>query len=168
GDGFENGTINRVLLPEFKRWVIPSDLINGSWEDSWSNSEHMLRLANGSFIEFKSYDQELQKHAGTSRHFIHFDEEPPQSIFAESMSRLIDTSGSWWMTMTPLNGMNWVYDDLYLPGLAKKIKDLLVVQVISLENPHIDSEALETLFAHLSEEEKRQRINGEFAERGGR
>src|SRR5690606_2929637 len=83
GDGFENGTINRVLLPEFKRWVIPSDLINGSWEDSWSNSEHMLRLANGSFIEFKSYDQELQKHAGTSRHFIHFDEEPPQSIFAE-------------------------------------------------------------------------------------
>lgn len=168
GDGFDNGTINEVLIPTFKRWIIPSDLVGGSWEDSWNNREHTLTFDNGSFIEFKSYDQDIQKHAGTSRHFIHFDEEPPQSIFAESMLRLVDTDGSWWMTMTPLNGMNWVYDELYKKGKDGELREMLVVEVVSTENPYVSESALEILLATLSDEEREQRQLGKFAERGGK
>src|SRR5699024_8217119 len=111
---------------------------------------------------------EIQKHAGTSRHFAHFDEEPPQGIFIETMMRLVDTKGSWWMTMTPLNGMNWVYDDLYLPGIEGEIKNLLVLEVESTDNPYVTEEALEMALGNASEEEREQRIRGKFAERGGK
>lgn len=168
GDGFENGTVNEVLIPTVKRWILPSDLINGSWEDSFRNADHTLTLANGSFLEFKSYDQEMQKHAGTSRHFIHFDEEPPESIFAESMMRLVDTNGDWWITMTPLNGMNWVYEDFYEPNEEGKLKNIFIVEVASTDNPHVNKEVLDDLMQNMDPEEVQQRVEGKFAQKGGK
>ena len=40
-----------------------------------------------------SSDQDLQKFAGTSRHFVHFDEEPPEPVYEECRARLVDTNG---------------------------------------------------------------------------
>jgi phage terminase large subunit-like protein len=108
--------IEKIVIPELCRWIPPSDLINGSWEDSYSRSLRTLTLSNGSTAELMSYDQKLEKFAGTSRHWIHFDEEPPKDIFTECRMRLVDTAGCWYMTMTPVNGMTWVYDDVYIPG----------------------------------------------------
>lgn len=167
GDGFDDGTINDVLIPTFKRWVIPSDLINGSWEDSWTEREKTLTFENGSFIEFKSYGQDIQKHAGTSRHFLHFDEEPPQNIYIENLLRIVDTQGSWWMTMTPLNGMNWVYDELYQPGLEGKLRDVDVIEVSMLDNPYIQQDSIDVLLQNISKEDREQRVSGKFAEKGG-
>src|SRR6266540_6414928 len=31
---FKNGW-NKIIMPQLKQWIPPSDLINGSWEDSW-------------------------------------------------------------------------------------------------------------------------------------
>lgn len=169
GDGFDNGTVNQVLIPTMQRWILPSDLKNGSWEDSYSRGDHKLTLENGSFIEFKSYDQPIQKHAGTSRHFIHFDEEVPNSIFIESMLRLVDTSGSWWMTMTPLNGMNWVYDEIYAPWKENKLNknDIFIVEVNTTDNPFVDGESLERALQLGDKEDIEQRTEGKFAEKGG-
>lgn len=167
GDGFDNGTINQVLIPAFKRWVIPSDLINGSWEDSWVEREKKLTLENGSFIEFKSYDQEIQKHAGTSRHFIHFDEEPPQNIYIENLLRIVDINGSWWMTMTPLNGMNWVYDELYIPAVEGRMPNVGVIEVSMLDNPYVKEEVVDSILQGIDEGERAQRVSGKFAAKGG-
>ena len=166
GDGFDNGTVNQVLIPAIKRWVIPSDLVGGSWEDSWHNASHTLTLENGSFLEFKSYDQDLDKHAGTSRHFVHFDEEPPQDIFKESLIRLIDTQGPWWITLTPINGMTWVYDELYLPWSENKLKTVSVIEVSMTDNPHLDLKYIEgQMELHAGDEATR--IHGKFQEKGG-
>lgn len=167
GDGFDNGTIDQALIPAFKRWIIPSDLINGSWEDSWTEREKKLTFENGSFIEFKSYAQDIQKHAGTSRHFIHFDEEPPQNIYIENLLRLLDTNGRWWMSMTPLNGMNWVYDELFLPSLEGKTKNIDVIEVSTTDNPYITQGAMDNLLQGLDQADLDQRIEGKFAEKGG-
>ena len=78
-----NYGVASILIPEFKRWLPPSFLINGAWEDSYNKEFRLLTLANGSTLEFKSYDQDLEKFAGTSRHFTHYDEEPPQHIYNE-------------------------------------------------------------------------------------
>lgn len=94
-----------IILPVFQKYIPPSFLINGSWEDSFSKSFRTLTLANGSWCEFKSYDQELEKFAGTSLHFTHYDEEPPESIYNECEARLVDTNGYSWATMTPVEGM---------------------------------------------------------------
>lgn len=162
---FVNG-IEKIILPLFKQWLPASYLINGSWEDSYDKLLRTLTLANGSFVEFMSYDQDLDKFAGTSRHFIHFDEEPPQDIFIECLARLVDTRGSYWITMTPVEGMTWVFDDLYEPGIDGT-KDVLVVEVSMTDNPHLDPEAIQDFLDGLDQDERKAREHGQFVQLGG-
>jgi phage terminase large subunit-like protein len=166
GVDFING-IQGILLPIFKRWIVPSDLVGGSWERSWHNSERTLTLDNGSVLDFKSYDQDLDKHAGTSRDFIHFDEEPPKSIFNENLVRLIDTGGSWWITMTPVEGMTWVYTDLYEKWFTGQRHDLDVIKVDMSDNPYLNIEEKMQLLAFLGDDEREKREHGTFVPKGG-
>lgn len=163
---FEQG-VDRIILPEITRWLPPSQLINGSWEDSYKKGSHTLTLSNGSFIEFMSYDQDIDKFAGTSRHFIHYDEEPPKSIFTECNARLVDTGGSYWLTMTPLLGMaSFIYDDIYLPGKIAG-SGIKVVQVEMMDNPYISAIEAERFLSGLSADERKAREKGEFVQIGG-
>ncbi len=166
GVDFDNG-IEKILKPQFQRWLPPSMLINGSWLDSYYATTKTLTLSNGSTLEFMSYVQDLEKFAGTSRHFIHFDEEPPKSIFNENKARLVDTGGSLWITETPVEGMTWVYDDIYLPGILKLDKNIDIIQVDMTENPHIQPEEVQEFLSGLSENERKARGRGEFVSLGG-
>jgi phage terminase large subunit-like protein len=166
GVDFING-IQGILLPIFKRWIVPSDLQGGSWEQSWNNAERKLTLENGNELDFKSYDQDLDKHAGTSRDFVHFDEEPPKSIFIENLVRLIDTGGSWWITMTPVEGMTWVYKELYEPWFQGKRHDIDVIKVDMSDNPYLSPEEKLGLLAFLGDDDREKREHGTFVPRGG-
>jgi len=168
GSDFVNG-IETTLFPIFKRWVLPSDLIGGSWEESYSKELKTLFFADGSFIEFRSSDQDLVKHAGTSRHFIHFDEEPPQVYFDENLQRLADEKlGRWWITMTPVEGMTWMADTMYEPEKPFPPEILHIVQVIQSDNPYLPKESREKALAFLSDDERRKREEGQFIGRGGK
>lgn len=168
GVDFDNG-IKKILLPEVRRWVPPSALINGSWLDSYDAGARTLNFANGSFIEFMSYSQELDAFAGTSRHFIHFDEEPPFSVWQENRMRLIDTGGKWWITMTPVEGMTWVYDKVYERAQEDRFKDKIrVIQVDIEDNPYLSKAEIEEAISLLDDEEKEARKSGKFAPRTGR
>jgi phage terminase large subunit-like protein/DNA-directed RNA polymerase subunit H (RpoH/RPB5) len=158
--------IELIIKPELAKWVPPSDLINGSWEDSYDKQLRTLTLVNGSTCELMSYDQNLIKFAGTSRSWTHFDEEPPKAIFDECRMRLIDTGGCWYITMTPVNGMTWVYDDVYLRGLAPG-GNIRVIVIDSSENPYISNSELELVIADLDENEKKARKGGKFVQIGG-
>lgn len=166
GVDFTTG-IEQILLPTFKRWILPSMLINSSWEDSWNRELRTLTLENGSFVEFKSYDQDLDKHAGTSRHFIHFDEEPPRAVYVENLLRIVDTNGCYWMTMTPVEGMTWVYDDMFLPWQTGKSQNLSVIEVSMSDNKHLSEEAKSNILSALNEDERKTREHGAFVQRGG-
>lgn len=159
--------IKKLIIPEVARWIPPSDLINGSWEDSYSKSERTLTLSNGSFVEFMTYEQEVEKFAGTSRHFIHFDEEPPQPIYNECRMRTLDVGGSMWITMTPLLGMTWIYDTIYLPGKAGGI-NIAVIQIDTMENPYLSQPEIEEVFGDITDDsEVKMRKQGEFVQIGG-
>lgn len=158
--------IEKIIIPELAKWIPPSDLINGSWEDSYNKSLRTLTLTNRSSCEIMSYDQAVLKFAGTSRHFIHFDEEPPKAIFDECRMRLVDTGGCWYITMTPVDGMTWVYDDVYLKGLTPG-GNITVIIIDSAENPYISNAELELVVADLDEDNKKARQKGEFVQIGG-
>jgi len=162
---FVNG-VESIAKPELARWLPPSELINGSWEESYDKYTRTLTLANGSFVEFKSYDQDLDKFAGTSRHFIHYDEEPPEVIYTENQARLIDTGGSWWMTMTPVEGMTWVYDEVYEPGMRGE-HGIEVIVVDMTENPYLNQGEVQNFLSSLSKDEKEARVHGKFVQVGG-
>lgn len=161
---FLNG-VERIVKPEIARWLPPSELKNGSWMDSYDKELRTLTLENGSTLEFMSYEQALEKFAGTSRNFIWFDEEPPHDIFVECKMRLIDTGGRWWITMTPVEGMTWVYDDIYMA--AKEDYDLKVVEVDMTENSYLNPGEIEAFMSGLTSDEKKARIQGKFVQVGG-
>jgi phage terminase large subunit-like protein len=164
GVDFYHG-VDQILIPEFKRWVIPSTLKGGSWERAYTKESRVLEFKNGSTVEFMSYEQDGPKFAGTSRHFIHYDEEPPKDIFIECEARLIDTNGSSWMSLTPLEGMTWVYDDIFLK--SSEDGDVYVIEVDMFDNPHIKVEAANRFFDKLDTDEKSARQKGSFVKMGG-
>lgn len=138
-------------------------------EDSFNKTERTLKLENGSDIEFLTFQQDVEQHAGTSRHWIWFDEEPGEAIFQEDTARLIDTDGLWWITMTPVNGMTWVYDRFWHPTRIEKTDiGVEIIQVEVDDNPHINPQALESILINLTPEEREARRRGSFAEIGGR
>lgn len=158
--------LEQIILPLFKALMPTEYLQNGSWEDSYSKQFRTLTLKNGSTIEFMSYEQETEKFAGTSRHFIHFDEEPPMHIFNECNARIVDTDGRYWISMTPVEGLTWTYEKIYEPG--KHDSPLIgVVEADMLDNPHISKEAAEAYLSGLDEDERRAREHGEYRQLGG-
>lgn len=162
--------VDQIILPQYKQWVKPSMLKGGSWDSAWESQAKILTFANGSTIEFMSYEQGLDKFAGTSRHWIHFDEEPPKSIWTECLARLVDTNGEWWMTMTPVEGITWIYDDLYEPNieLTEEDRSVCIVEINTLENPYLTQEGVQNLMDSMDAEDTVTRIGGGFVRKGGR
>lgn len=157
--------VEKIIKPEISRWLPPSSLKNGSWMDSYENYTRTLTLENGSTLEFLSYEQDIEKHAGTSRDFVWFDEEPPQPIYEENLLRLLDKQGHMWMTMTPLFGMNWVYDGLYLASRTNPM--IYVVEVDMAHNPHLNQGEIQSFLATLDDDAREARQHGKFVALGG-
>lgn len=161
--------LEKIILPLFKKWVPRKYLIDRSWDKSYINKTRTLTLSNGSFIEFQSYDQELEKFAGTSRHFVSFDEEPPMVVWQECLMRLIDTDGSWWISMTPVEGLTWIFEDVYKPWEEGRRPDTLVLEVSMDDNPHLTEKAKRKILGNIADDDDRAaREHGKFAEIGGR
>jgi len=90
---YVNG-VEKIIKPEVARWMPANELLGGSWEKAYSKEMRILTLANGSTLEFMSYESDVDKFAGTSRHCCWFDEEPPREIYIECLQRLLDTHAS--------------------------------------------------------------------------
>lgn len=163
---FLNG-IARTIIPQLSQWLPASELKGGSWDTAYNKELRTLTLDNGSFVEFMSYDQDLDKFSGTSRHFIHFDEEPPKDIYTECLLRTVDVGGSIWITMTPVEGMTWVYDDIYEPGIIHTRQSTDVITVDMTENPYLSEGEIQSLINLLDEEDREARIHGKFVQLGG-
>lgn len=160
--------IGQIVIPKFKQWIPPSLLIDGSWDRSYSATDKVLTCSNGSTVEFMTYEQEQDKFAGTSRHFIHFDEEPPFPIYDECRARTIDVKGDMWVTMTPVNGMTWIYDKIYQPGLLQTPGSNIDVIIVDMtENPYLPPDAALEYLASLDDDTRRARAHGEFVQIGG-
>lgn len=159
--------LDKVIIPELSRWIPIGRLKGGSWFTAYDKQDRVLTFDNGSTIELMTYEQDVEKFAGTSRHFVHMDEEPPKDIYNECTARLIDTGGSIWLTMTPLDGMTWVFEDLYEPAIDGDHPLIDVIIVAMDENPHLNEGEVDLYLDGLSEDERKARGKGEFVQMGG-
>lgn len=164
--GTDFPTVEEVAVPLFAQMIPSSFLINGSWEDSYRKGDHVLTLADKSFVRFMSYEQDPNKFQAASIHHIHFDEEPPKPIFDESMLRLIDTRGSWTLSETPVQQMEWVQDELIVPHEDGKRPDISIFYLDTRKNKFLPPEELLLLENNLSEEEKVVRLAGQYPDGG--
>lgn len=116
-------------------------------------------------IGFKSCDQGREKFQGTSLDYVWFDEEPPEEIYRECRMRVLDRKGEIYGTMTPLKGLTWVYDEIYL---NEKGDEQVWCETMNWEdNPYLDEDEVKALKATMSEEELETRCYGKFKTFGG-
>lgn len=107
------------LSPKWIEKIVMQSGSSGSAQDGVIDYILVRHKSGGlSRIGFKSCDQGREKFQGTGLDFIWFDEEPPQPIYEECRMRLIDKGGEMWGTMTPLKGLSWVYDKIFLQGTS--------------------------------------------------
>ncbi|MBQ4557781.1 MAG: terminase family protein [Clostridia bacterium] len=117
-------------------------------------------------IGFKSCDQGREKFQGTSLDYVWFDEEPPFDIYMECKMRVVDKCGILFGTMTPLKGLTWVYEHIYLNNFNDP--DVWYVQMEWEDNPFLDKREIESLTKAMSKEELETRRFGNFGGFGGR
>lgn len=116
-------------------------------------------------ITFKSYEQGREKAQGAGKVLIWFDEEPPKDIFEECFVR--QEAGillKILMTMTPIKGMTWVYDDIYL---KTSNQDYFVSEASWEDNPWLTEEQKAVMGRGLSKEALEVRRKGKFMRRVG-
>jgi hypothetical protein len=156
-----------VVVDKLMALVPKTQLRGGKWDRAFDQRRMQLHLANGSYIEFLSTAQELNKHGGSARHRVHFDEEPygnkGQRIFTEALYRITDYGGDITFTMTPVMGLSWSYDLLTKDGGEPRWDDEVKVVVAStFDNPHLDHETLLWVLENTPENEREARIHGRF------
>lgn len=64
-------------------------------------------------LQFKSFEQGRPKWQGETLHVVWFDEEPPEDIYSEGLTRTNQTGGVTYITATPLLGMTNVVSYFY-------------------------------------------------------
>ena len=113
-----------------------------------------------STIGFKSCDQGREKFQGSSLDFVWFDEEPPKDIYEECRMRVLDKNGDIFGTMTPLQGLTFIYDEIYLN--RSNSPDIWYEFMEWADNPFLDKKEVKKLTATLSDTELESRRYGKF------
>lgn len=122
-------------------------------------------LGGVSVIGFKSCDQGREKFQGSSLDFVWFDEEPPEDIYRECRMRLLDRGGEMFGTMTPLKGLTFLYDEIYLNG--KNSPEVWCEFMEWADNPFLCKEEVDALTASLSDDQLQSRRYGRFSSVAG-
>ena len=112
-------------------------------------------------IAFKSCDQGREKFQGASLDFVWFDEEPPLDVYRECKMRVLDKRGEIWGTMTPLKGLTWVYDEIYMNSGGDP--EVWHEHIEWSDNPFLDKREIERVSASLDESELAMRRYGRFS-----
>jgi phage terminase large subunit-like protein len=132
-------------------------ITSGAWGE--------VELTNGSKLNFKSYEQGRDKFQGAGKRLIWFDEEPPKDIWEECTVRAeagIDLDII--MSMTPIKGMTWVYDELF----TKTGREDLFISLASWDdNPWLTEKQKNQMQVNLSDEAIQVRRFGKFVQRVG-
>jgi phage terminase large subunit-like protein len=109
-----------------------------------------------STLGFKSYDQGREKFQGTSRHFIHLDEEPEMRLYEECLLRTLDVGGLIILTMTPLKGMTDICQHFLNESSSKR----QIIQATWNDTTHLSNEEKQRLRQTLRPHELEAREKG--------
>ena len=160
---------SKVLSYINPEWIEDVVMISGKRESMAYGVIDKILIKNVfggiSTIGFKSVDQGREKFQGTSLDYVWFDEEPPLDIYTECKMRVLDTSGVIFGTMTPLKGLTWVYNTIYLN--ERQDEDVWYEHISWQDNPFLDEKTVLKLQSTMSEDELNSRKFGNFTTGGG-
>lgn len=136
----------------------------------WRSGDQILKLKNGSLIGFKSAESGRMKFQGAEKDYVHFDEEPPRSIYEESVirvgARVLRVFGT--CTLLPpegmIGGVTWVFTDIVKKWQKGELDYVGIFTSSIYDNPYVPRTEIERLEAIYPEgsAQRRIRLNGEL------
>lgn len=159
----------KILYYLNKDWIVDVIMQSGKKESMEYGiiDKILIRNISGkiSTIGFKSVDQGREKFQGTSLDYVWFDEEPPQDIYMECKMRVVDKCGEIFGTMTPLKGLTWVYNEVYLN--ERNDEDIWFETISWQDNPFLNQDEIKKLKSQMSAKELESRCDGKFVVSNG-
>ena len=150
-------------------WIEDVSMLSGKKESLKYGVIDQIRIKNVfggiSVIGFKSCDQGREKFQGSSLDFVWFDEEPPEDIYDECRMRVLDKCGDIFGTMTPLKGLTFIHDKIYLN--AENNPEIWYEFMEWGDNPYLNQKEIDLLSETLSEDQLSSRRYGRFKESAG-
>ena len=124
-----------------------------------------------SYIEFISTKQELQDTGKVQRCSLWADEEPSKPYWEESRMRLHARGGDTRLSLTPVNGLSWTYDDIYCRAsyiwrtktiadhfnepieefYENRSKNIAVLRAATDDNPTLTKESIDMIFEDIDD-----------------
>ena len=154
-------TMEGVIFEKLRTLAPRDQLLGNGWDKAYDKQRRVLRFKNGSWFQFLTSEQDVDKHSGARLHRVHFDEEPPgekgQQIWRENRMRLVDFApeSQAMFTMTPLFGLSWTFDEVWE---RREEPDTFCVVASIFDNPHIDPVEVEQAMRGMSREERQARV----------
>ena len=150
-------------------WIEDVTMLSGKKESLKYGVIDQIRIKNvfggTSVIGFKSCDQGREKFQGSSLDFVWFDEEPPEDIYDECRMRVLDKCGDIFGTMTPLKGLTFVHDKIYLN--TENNPEVWYEFMEWGDNPYLNKNEIDLLTKTLSDDQLSSRRYGRFKESSG-
>lgn len=109
-----------------------------------------------SVVGFKSYDQGRAKWQATTIDFVWFDEEPPEDVYSEGVTRTTATKGYVILTFTPLLGMSNVVRRFLNEKDAHRRITIMTID----DAEHFSPEERKRIEARYPEHEREARARG--------
>ena len=145
-------------------WIEDVTMLSGKKDSVRYGVIDQIRIKNvfggTSVIGFKSCDQGREKFQGSSLDFVWFDEEPPEDIYDECRMRVLDRCGDIFGTMTPLKGLTYIYDKIYLN--SGNSDEIWYEFMEWADNPYLNKEETDALTETLTVEQLESRRYGRF------
>ena len=142
------GAIPKRLIRSSKSALGTPDLLDSV------QVEHVS--GENSILAFKSYEQGREKWQGETLDLVWFDEEPPQGIYFEGLTRTNATNGIAYMTFTPLLGMS----DVVRRFILEKPAGTGVVTMTIDDAEHYTPEQRAAIIASYPAHEREARTKG--------
>ena len=158
-------TVQRILLGEPDRWgtgAIPKNRILEIKRASHGvpdavDTVLVKHISGGtSRLTIKTYDQGRLRWQGETLDFVWFDEEPPEDIYFEGLTRTNARGGIVTLTFTPLKGMSAVVRRF----LQEKPEASVVTNMTIEDAEHYTPEQRAAIIASYPAHEREARING--------
>ncbi len=157
----------KVLSYLQKDWIEDIVMVSGKKSNAESGVIESILVRNVfggiSVIGFKSCEEGREKFQGASLDFVWFDEEPPQDVYQECKMRVLDTEGDIFGTMTPLKGMTFIYDEIYVNASADP--EVFCIFMEWADNPFLSQSEIKRLSSTMSAEELEARRYGKFVDK---
>lgn len=155
---------DKILKYLNKSWIIDIVMKSGKKTSAEYGVIECIVVKNvfggESKIYFKSCEEGRDKFQGASLDYVWFDEEPPQDIYTECRMRVLDKKGDIFGTMTPLKGLTYIYDDIYLN--THQDPEVFYEFMEWQDNPFLSSDEVSRMTSIMSLEELEARRYGKF------